>query len=842
MTEIGKSTGFTNGMSKERSLAKDTAQDSGDYKDGFTNGMAMGYEQGMTNGMAKAGVDGKVRVIPVRHKMTGLQKKKQLFVSSMLIIAMLFAPFMYSYTINEAPILIDGLFADWEEVVSFNDGFQDVFNSNIDIQTYKLVTYGEYAYIYLSSVEELLVGEGDTHDTLIVLADTDSLYETGYQANGLGYDYMVKVSGLNNEIVSKSAHTYQGNGNDWSRWKLTSSVGVAMLDNEIEIKIPTSSPDMVVADAYLTSARGEVDQLDCFIGNSYHAIRVEQFSIAPDVCEIGMTDLINIQISSDANTSSVSELKFTMDGTARQHDFGRFFLTENDGDVLGTGFMIDDSVSIPVDLTIIQDQPMNICLSANILSGDSHTFTFKIESPYDVSSTKACKVYDCDTRFTYIGSIPTTPTIDGGFAEWSLTSEAIDTSCSNENVNVVASDSLFKDRIYSMAVSYQGRAFDGSIMPFKAIIEVGATPVSTDADDVSTESISSENIPKVEYTVPDPLTGEDVLIVYVGDYKKVDIRGVDGYITKSVYSLLINGSWVEYGAVNAMCDQNCVEFAIDDIVLEESDNILIVTSDWEGNSDRKIHKIKKTTLTFGTREIKEPVGNLGSITDMTAFQTNVTDLLVGGDLGESEWETDADNYTVNLFKDIKVYTMMDADYTYIGVISLNDTTVNALDECWICFDLTNNESSSPDLDDVSFRYYQMLSLYYEGDGSTWDETLLSGYPYTLINKGLTNSRVSWELKVSNDILDAYGNYSDTGEKIGFCVYVMDYSTLGGQRYHIFYPDAYNAGFVPTVNYHYQPDTWADLGAVEIPEFNNVAVMAIGMLFLVGGAIFIRRRD
>lgn len=215
---------------------------------------------------------------------------------------------------------------------------------------------------------------------------------------------------------------------------------------------------------------------------------------------------------------------------------------------------------------------------------------------------------------------------------------------------------------------------------------------------------------------------------------------------------------------------------------------------------------------------------------MFAEGTSAT-ITMDGKLDESAWTDDADIHLIDETQDMKVYTMMDDTYVYVGVNMTTDTTWDAGDFCQVAFDRNNGGDYYAQTDDVLCSVSgDNSTTYYEGTGTGWSSKT-SNWVEMKVNK--TGSTMTYEFRFEVDDLNNYSNFDNLTDEIGFMVMGTD----GGGGYTIQYPDYYGGSH----DMSYDPQCWGDLQRVHIPEFSDYIAMSMFML-IVGMAFIKKRRD
>lgn len=281
----------------------------------------------------------------------------------------------------------------------------------------------------------------------------------------------------------------------------------------------------------------------------------------------------------------------------------------------------------------------------------------------------------------------------------------------------------------------------------------------------------------------------------------------------------------------------------DNLLFEETSftiynmNHTVVKCTIEGDFNQEIVQLKSrgVLLSYSTNS-KDEIQPYGTISKMTAYVTTQS-INIDGILTESAWEDVADNYTVDLTEDIKIFTMRNSTSLLVGIISLDDEDETGYDFSEIYFDCDHDGTTQPDTNDKKYKA-DSTDIYYEGTGSGWCSTTIpDGWDG---EKSSTDGATSYEFMCELSDLNEAGNFDANGETVGFGVYVKSGELVLGDTRHIFYPDAYNKGVSPTVDYRDKPDTWSDVEY--IPEINDVVVLVSALLILNMAILYKRRRN
>jgi len=205
-------------------------------------------------------------------------------------------------------------------------------------------------------------------------------------------------------------------------------------------------------------------------------------------------------------------------------------------------------------------------------------------------------------------------------------------------------------------------------------------------------------------------------------------------------------------------------------------------------------------------------------------QVNQDDIVtptIDGELDETEWDTLANNITVDATQDMNIYFMMNETYLYYGCIMLGDTTEDAGDFAQIFFCPEPTGELYPDVDEFGFSLSgDNTTQYYIGTGAGWTGTTTpTGW---VAKAGFTNGYRSWEFQIPVFNLTSFDSFNETGEEIIFLVMTTD----SGGGFTLQYPDYYGGSH----DMRFDPQAWVHMMVI-IPEFDSPLIVFCGILFI-----------
>ena len=211
----------------------------GDCSFGLTDG------NGITNGNGiEDGRNNQLTLISKKSVKAKTHKRKPLIATTLIIMGFLI---MSSFLVllnndDEGKIKIDGKFNDWNKDYRYDDSKTDQKeNENINILKYGVSYSGLTLSCYLKTNGRILQGTKNATDMIQIFVDTDMKKETGYifENVGIGADYMVEISGRDNNIDANYYYQFDENReqNDWNGWEQMFEVKSFNQESEIEIKV-----------------------------------------------------------------------------------------------------------------------------------------------------------------------------------------------------------------------------------------------------------------------------------------------------------------------------------------------------------------------------------------------------------------------------------------------------------------------------------------------------------------------------------------------------------------------------------------------------------------------------
>jgi len=152
--------------------------------------------------------------------------KKEVRKKRIIIVGMVFAIVTAAFAvifIESPPYKIDGNLSEWANIPSYG-----TFNSKFT--SFKIGSYGNYEYLAITGKLDLTTG-------LNILIDEDSNASTGYSYGKLGSEYRIFIFS-NDKLRGVLYHFESNDTHNWTGWKNIGGVKVAGDSDGIELRVP----------------------------------------------------------------------------------------------------------------------------------------------------------------------------------------------------------------------------------------------------------------------------------------------------------------------------------------------------------------------------------------------------------------------------------------------------------------------------------------------------------------------------------------------------------------------------------------------------------------------------
>jgi hypothetical protein len=508
-----------------------------------------------------------------------------LFITAILISAPIFMVYYFKYPgADFQPIYIDGDFDDWADKDEYIDSIDTQNNPNIDITKCKVYREDLTTSFYIEVEGEILKGQKDERgklkpDTVRVFIDTDKHLETGYIVDNIGADYMIEIQGKKGKSLSSPIYKFDPNhraespreNNDWNGWKQLDDAEVVSNNNKLETQynIPyyadnlkeDENNDQILAIVQTMDRLGNLDTTEQIMSNLPELLLVKQKNIAPDILIDDITDMLELEITSQGTDITIETIIISQEGGGSLSGLPSSIFIEKDS---------TEKYTVKLDTSNIAPSS---CVSLKIDSEKDIKITNN-DMPVILSGTGAS---------AYVKTSPDKIVIDGAFGDWNNVEmiEDIDSrTVNNLNVNISNYAVHELDANISFYLDVKGSILKGSKFPldphqfFEDIQE--RYHISVGLDEIN----NLTNLP--------PRTGEDSLYIFldtdhnyetgfsldwfpIGADSMIEIWGQEGIVKKSIlYEYAGIGSQLEWRWSEPLGQ---IDTAVDDYRLESQINL-----------------------------------------------------------------------------------------------------------------------------------------------------------------------------------------------------------------------------------------------------------------------------
>ena len=215
----------------------------------------------------------------------GLPSRSLLFrygviASSLLLVFAIVAALLPGSTGPGTAIAIDGNPADWSGFPRYVDP-SPPSNPNVTIQAYSVHQEGSLLS-FLIQVSGTALGDPVGNDAFYAFFDTDGSPATGYQAQGLGAEYVAEVIGGSGRVESARLFELPANSEvNWSRRVAVAGIPAAASGSTLEFRVstddfasfsPSASTILLAADDF----EGSTSHTSVAFAATFGAIRIRQ--------------------------------------------------------------------------------------------------------------------------------------------------------------------------------------------------------------------------------------------------------------------------------------------------------------------------------------------------------------------------------------------------------------------------------------------------------------------------------------------------------------------------------------------------------------------------------------
>src|SRR6059036_3099207 len=423
---LGRTNGLTNGLGRTNGLTNGLGR-----TNGLTNGL--GRTNGLTNGLGGFRSSG-FRPAGVRRMMQNAGWK--LYLIPLVSVALLLAPLLFvpDYRGPAYPIRIDGQFGDWASQPTEAMGPGAALNPNIDVVRFGMVSnLGPYAF-YVQVAGSALAGGGPspgTMDTVRIFVDIDASSATGYRIDGLGADRLIEISGHGGTVLASSLWEFDSNRDqrDWNGWIKGTATQAAASGSQIEAEAEWLSSSAttvpVIATVHTESWDGQTDSGDFPVSPTAGTLSVIADPEVPDILSGNGVPLLQLTLTSHGQAVALDSLHIKLAGSAAPS--AALSLRLMDGGTLvaiATPTSRDVTFSFPVR-TIAVGATTCLYIVGDFSGTSGDTFGVRLPSthPFVLGAGVVSLRENPGARMLgYLGSVPSTPRVDGAFDEWNALS------------------------------------------------------------------------------------------------------------------------------------------------------------------------------------------------------------------------------------------------------------------------------------------------------------------------------------------------------------------------------------------------------------------------------------
>src|SRR2546427_398055 len=448
---VGRTNGLTNGLGRTNGLTNGLGRTNGltnglGRTNGITNGL--GRTNGLTNGLAGTRATG--------FRSTGFRGMMQtagwkLYVIPLVVVGLLLMPLFLvpEYHGPISPIQIDGQFNDWASVATEAMASGGVLNPNVDVVRFGVVpNLGPMAF-YVEVAGTALMGGGPAPgmmDTVRIFVDIDGSSSTGYRIDGFGADRMIDISGYRGKVLSSTLWEFDSNRNqrDWNGWIKGTGTPAAASGSRIEVEaqwladVPASVP--VLAAVHTVSWDEQIDSGDFPVSPGLGTLSVVSVPQVPDIIAGNDVPLLRLTLTAQGQPVTLNSLEVEIAGTAPANVATSLRLTDATS-LLAQAVPVSPDVRFsfaPIQIAV--GVPTTLFVVGDFASTTGETFGVQLPSihPFGVDGgVVALRENPGPRALGYLGLVPSTPRVDGGFHEWkALSADSTDDVAPRANPNI----------------------------------------------------------------------------------------------------------------------------------------------------------------------------------------------------------------------------------------------------------------------------------------------------------------------------------------------------------------------------------------------------------------------
>lgn len=714
-------------------------------------------------------------------------------IGAAVVAALVIAAALVPPTEPTPAIVIDGSFEDWEGVPAYADGTASA-NPDVYLRSVSLATADSSLFLRME-VAGVAFGDASDYDTAYAFLDTDGDAGTGYDLSGLGADFLARVSGSNGTVEDARLMRFEsGDRVDWNGWRSVGGVAAASSGSQVEVEVRTDALEPLNATVLLArfafdDNRGETSHTVVPIGLALGALQVTQRGLASTL---------------GTGTQPFLEIRFEALGAGSR--------------VVVSGVALETSAGVfspvPQDFVVTSEQPVVHVVNVDPAGLPAGSVAFarvravQADRPLAIAGTEAR---------AYVGAPPPETRIDGLFADWPSPIPDTDPApVRRPALNIVGRDGTVVGSDVFLYVRLGGTALEGSLVPDRLV-----------RPPPGGEGAGEEPVPAPP---PPPRIGEDYVRVYLDTNasdplgfpldgfavdRLVEVRGRGGVATNASVYRWSGTDWAwDVAATPGVGAEELEVGAAMPAVEFNVTRLVAIAADWSGDADVTDAEATRTR-TRGDPGLS-PLHGTNALTALAKPLTNIP--TVDGSCGTTSNEYQGADERSN--SDLKFFVGRRSTISRVYVcVEVTADTSDDLTADWgqILFDRNHDGGTAPQTDDRRFRVTSGSATIssFRGTGSAW--TACGGACYLPSAAGaFNNSRQVYEFNIS--FWDVWGtNTTSANQVAGFAIQAYNDATALIYKWG-------SDNVAQNV-----PDTW---GHLEIPEFADVAPVAIAVLLLV----------
>jgi len=576
---------------------------------GLTNGRGAINGTGLVNGTGMInGTKGESRQ-PSPARRRGFAVARWQFLAVLVALVIIIPTFIYiSYSNDGAPYSVDGDFGEWASSDSYSMDILTTMPITV-IDEWSVAVDSTRVYLYVSA-------EGNMFDTisvesLFLFVDSDGDQDTGYAIGTMGADFMVELDGWNGSVESTDVCAYDPDDADerydWNSWESLGGVANRLDEGQLEamgnLQVTPSADARFMLLSQDQLARRSVS---ASVPDEGGALIVRQ-SLSPSVPVSG--------ILAESDSEAILTLEFTCDGM--------------DGTVDSVDVQLENLSPIVSEFepfTLSPGEVKTVDFEVDTSSLSPGQFVSAQVSSEDIGSSFASVDVLGQPARAYVGSVPSSVSIDGAFGDWAdrTVSDVDPLEVLNDNIDVQHVGVFNTSASSSFFISVAGEMCSGSYVPVmrgKPVPGDGGAVVPAarkTAEDITRIFIDSDMSSATGYPV-------SVDSKVIGADYRIEVRGLNGEVVSSVLHVYSGVSWaVASTELDVEVDWQRMEVGVPSYEIGGAVAIdfIIETTDWRQYNDYVA--LDEATMLALTGGMSSSVGTLSWAVDTTTSSDEAT--------------------------------------------------------------------------------------------------------------------------------------------------------------------------------------------------------------------------